>query len=110
MLENGIEQGLWLPAALGEQPVFRGPIPELPSQYADGSADSATAQADPQSQGVFLGTTEGPMIRKATPPAPHLAQAGEPYHRSPLRLRQYGKRVGAGAHEAVSARDSLGEG
>ena len=78
MLENGIEQGLWLPAALGEQPVFRGPIPELPSQYADGSADSATAQADPQSQGVFLGTTEGPMIRKATPPAPHLAQAGEP--------------------------------
>ena len=108
-LENGIKQGMRLPAAAREQVVFRRPVPKLSPEHADRTADRAATEAHQQGQGVFLGPAKGPMIGKATlPTAQQLAQAKEQGQGLSLRV-QCGKRVGTGAQEAVLASHVLGQ-
>src|SRR6266487_904464 len=110
VFDNGVEQGMRFPAALGEQAVLRRPTAKLPSQNADRSADRATAEADQQSQRMVFGATVCPVIRKAMPPtAQHFAKTEKQRHESPLLLRQHGKRVGPCACEAILTRDPLGK-
>src|SRR5439155_22601750 len=74
VFDNGVEQGMRFPAALGEKAVLWCPTAKLPSQNADRPADRATAEADQHSQRMVFGATVCPVIRKHCRQLPSTSQ------------------------------------
>jgi hypothetical protein len=70
MIEDGIEQGMWIPGAAREQTIVGTPIQELPPGGANGVTGQMRTQAQEQTVSETLRTLPGALLREGGTPGP----------------------------------------
>ena len=70
VIEDGIEQGVWIPRTAREQTIVGAPIQKLPPGGANGVTGQMRAQAQEQTVSQTLRTLPGALLRKGGTPGP----------------------------------------
>src|ERR1035441_9726785 len=68
VIENGIEQGMWIPRTAREQTIVGAPIQKLPAGGANGVASQMRTQAQEQTVSQTMRTLPGALLRKGGTP------------------------------------------